>query len=101
IRAQICTRVEFVSCGGVEIPFHEDRIYPTNIGEANAKTGPVVREPFLKMDILADGTPVLLRSQISGDGIWTQGAKYRITGEWEDMEKKETGGGRKSKAPAA
>ncbi len=39
--------------------------------------------PILLMQIDSDGTPVILRSMISNDGLWQKGHKIFVWGDWE------------------
>ena len=39
---------------------------------------------ILRMETDSDGTPVLLRSMISNDGVWQKGHKVFVWGEWEN-----------------
>ena len=40
--------------------------------------------PILRIEIDSDGTPVILRSMISNDGVWQKGHKVFVWGQWED-----------------
>lgn len=69
-----------VRIGTTDIPLTERRKYPTN-GSLTAFQD--VDEPLFFLDRDAQG-PVLLRSEISNNGLWQSGQPVYITGEWAD-----------------
>lgn len=72
--------LEKVAVGTQEVPLTEEREYPTD------GTGLRLKSQTLKIvdvQIAPDGTPVLLRSIYSNDGIWQKGARIYVTGEFE------------------
>ncbi len=79
LRLPYCTRVDAVRIGTMPLPETEVRKYPI---DAAGRLQEVV-EPLWKVDVLPDGTPVLLRAIISNDGIWQKDANIYITGEWD------------------
>ena len=77
--------VSQVRIGDTILPLFEERTYPTD------STGTKFEDREEKMlDIQtdpADGTPTLLRSKLSNDGLWQAGQIVYVSGEWEDEKK--------------
>jgi hypothetical protein len=73
-------RLESVRCGGVEIPLTETRSWPTDLSLRNFETETLT---LIHLTHLPDGTPILLRNQVSNDGVWQAHANFDIAGEWD------------------
>lgn len=71
--------VEVVRLGSTVLPFTERRRYPL---DADGNHHQEVTHELLTIEVDEDGTPVLLRSKLSNDGIWQKGATIAVTGEW-------------------
>ena len=72
---------EAVRVDMIDLPTRLPMRFPDN--HLNGKTVPTDM-PILRVEIDSDGTPVLLRSMISNDGVWQKGHKVFVWGEWED-----------------
>jgi hypothetical protein len=88
-----CKSVEKVFVGGTELPASIKHRFPV---DADGKD--LVSQEWPMYDLSADevGTPTLLRSVQSNDGIWQDGISVTVVGEWDD-EKKPA----RAKAPAS
>lgn len=74
--------VEAVRVGNQDIPLFEEREYPK---DAQQKRFETKQEPLIALDHADDGTPILLRSILSNDGMWQKGQPVYVTGEWADQ----------------
>jgi hypothetical protein len=88
-----CKSVDKVFVGGTQIPASVTHKFPV---DADGKE--LISQEWPMYDLTADeiGTPTLLRSVQSNDGIWQDGVSITIVGEWDD-EKKPA----KAKTPAS
>lgn len=79
-----CKSVSSVRVSGVEVPPFVENKFPVGQGDNQE----FIRQlwPLYELSAAEDGTPVLLRSVQSNDGIWQQGAVVTIGGEWEAAE---------------
>jgi hypothetical protein len=74
-------RVEAVRVNAMDLPLQRVVEYRTDAAEGSAAERMTL--PLVVVDRDEDGTPVLLRSMLSNDGIWQDGAKVYVTGEWD------------------
>ena len=73
--------VSQVRVGEVEIPLSEKRKYPTDSTGVNFEERD---EPMIDLQTdPADGSPTLLRSTLSNDGLWQAGVNVYVSGKWE------------------
>lgn len=79
-----CKSVDKVFVGGVELPATVSHKFPL---DADGKD--LVAQEWPMYDLAADeaGTPTLLRSVQSNDGIWQDDVRITVLGEWEDEKK--------------
>lgn len=79
-----CKSVEKVFVGGTELPATITQKFPV---DADAKD--LVSQEWPMYDLSPDetGTPTLLRSTVSNDGIWQDGISITVVGEWDDEKK--------------
>lgn len=72
-----------VRIGQMSLPLETTIKYPVDPQHTDMKTEKVA---LVQRDVLPDGTPVLLRNQMSNDGMWQQGQPIYVTGDWEPAE---------------
>ena len=85
LRVPGLTKVTQVVIGRVNIPLEQDYKFPNNSDFAQKVHTTL---PVIALDVSEDGCPILLRSTHSNDGIWQDGHKIYVGGEWEDDEPK-------------
>lgn len=72
-----------VRIGQTTIPISEDRLFPSNeLGKRAIMKIPVA-SLLVRVEV-DQGTPVLLRSETTNDGIWQKGETVRVRAEWDD-----------------
>src|SRR5205085_2256456 len=70
-----------VRVGQAEVPLAHEITYPVSAGDPpQMKTETL---DLVRLETLADGTPVLLRNIVSNDGMWQTGVKVYVTGQWQ------------------
>lgn len=80
LRVPQLTKLEALRIGALPLPLSEVRRYPTDaLGGFES-----VDEPLVQIQHASDGVPVLVRSLLSNDGIWTHSVGVFVTGEWEE-----------------
>lgn len=73
--------LEKVVIGNMTIPFSEARAYPIDVSLQRHQT---VQEPLIHVTRDNDGTPVIMRSLVSNDGLWQKDANVTVIGCWTD-----------------
>jgi hypothetical protein len=73
-------RVQDVRLSGLSLPPKEIREFPA---DASLTRLLPVENPLYGVQAAADGTPILLRNRTSNDGIWQEGERVYVTGEWD------------------
>ena len=74
-------KVEGIRVNFAELPLVEKREYPVDHTHQRLMTDEF---PTVALEQAQDGTPVLLRSITSNDGLWQDGEPIYVTGEWDD-----------------
>lgn len=69
-----------IRVGNADLPLQIEQEFPTDHTLRRLKT---VTTPLVKQAAAPDGTPVLLRSLQSHDGVWQRDERIYIEGEWE------------------
>lgn len=77
-----CKSVSRVLVGNVEIPAYVSQKFPT---DNDAKDHVTAEWPLYDLSEDDTGTPCLMRSVQSNDGIWQAGVKITVVGEWEPL----------------
>jgi hypothetical protein len=93
-----CVKVESVRVGQQVIPLAEIRNYPT---DATLQRFDQVTEPMIALEQGNDGTPVLMRSQLSNDGIWQKDKPVYVTAQWSDGQADPVPSGSRTRRPKA
>lgn len=76
-----CRSVERVFVGSSEVPAYVTHEIPM---DADGKVLEKVEYPLWTLAPTEDGQIVLLRANLSNDGIWQAGAEITVIGEWEE-----------------
>lgn len=71
--------VTSVRVGSADIPLSIEERVPT---DPDAKLHQTVEVALIKLDKLEDGTPVLMRSVKSNNGMWQNGVAVYVGGKW-------------------
>jgi hypothetical protein len=79
--------LEAVHYRGQEIPLVRKDRYPVSANEDGVWVYSDQELAMVGVDRSETGETVLLRSQLSNDGIWQKGAIFTVTGKWEDEKK--------------
>lgn len=82
LRVPGCSGVETIRIGPSPLPLTVQRPYVLN----GAMVTEMREEALVSFQRDTDGCPVLIRSAISNDGIWQEGAPIYICGEWGDTD---------------
>lgn len=91
-------KVTAVRVGSTPVPLTQTLTYPVN--GANPPRFETEEADMIALTRREDGTPILLRSQLSNDGIWQPNVPIFISGEWEDDKKSKTAEEKKAEAEA-
>lgn len=75
-----CKSVSRVLVGNVEMPAYVSQKFPV---DADAKNHVSADWPLYDLSEDETGTPCLMRSVQSNDGIWQAGVQITVVGEWE------------------
>lgn len=77
-----CKGVERVFVGGAEIPPYVSHQVPM---DADGKVLKEVEYPLYTIAKAETGETVLLRANLSNDGIWQEGVEITVVGQWDEL----------------
>ncbi len=73
--------VSSVRVGGTTIPLEEMREFPMDADHKRFISIPI---PLISLQFDSSGNAILLRNELSNDGIWQPGVNVYVGGEWDE-----------------